>query len=43
MAEKNASVVGSLANACLAISGMGADSESDAGKDSSDSATAEDG
>ena len=43
MAEKNASVVDSLANACLAISGMGADSESDAGKDSSDSATAEDG
>jgi hypothetical protein len=43
MAEKNASVVDSLANACLAISGMGADSESDAGKDSSDSVTAEDG
>jgi|TARA_R110000824_G_scaffold96453_3_gene230953 hypothetical protein len=43
MAEKNASVVDSLANACLAISGMGTDSESDAGKDSSDFATAEDG
>jgi len=43
MEEKNASVVDSLANACLAISGMGADSESDAGKDSSDSVTAEDG
>jgi hypothetical protein len=43
MAEKNASVVDGLANACLAISGMGTDSESDAGKDSSDSVTAEDG
>lgn len=42
MAEKNASVVDSLANACLAISGMGADSESDAGKDSSGSPTPED-
>ena len=42
MEEKNASVVDSLANACLAISGMGADSESDAGKDSSGSPTPED-
>ena len=42
MAEKNASVVDSLANACLAISVMGADSESDAGKDSSGSPTPED-
>ena len=41
MEEKNASVVDSLANACLAISGMGADSESDAGKDSSGSPTPE--
>jgi hypothetical protein len=42
MAEKNANVVDSLANACLAVSGMGADSEGDAGKDSSDSQTPED-
>lgn len=42
MAEKNANVVDSLANACLAVSGMGADSEGDAGKDSSDSQTLED-
>ena len=41
MAEKNANVVDSLANACLAVSGMGADSEGDAGKDSSDSQTPE--
>ena len=42
MEEKNANVVDSLANACLAVSGMGADSDGDAGKDSSDSQTAED-
>ena len=42
MAEKNANVVDSLANACLAVSGMGADSEGDAGKDSSDSQIPED-
>ena len=42
MAEKNANVVDSLANACLEVSGMGADSEGDAGKDSSDSQTPED-
>ena len=42
MAEKNANVVDALANACLAVSGMGADSDGDAGKDSSDSQTAED-
>jgi hypothetical protein len=42
MAEKNANVVDGLANACLAVSGMGADSDGDAGKDSSDSEIAED-
>ena len=42
MEEKNANVVDSLANACLAVSGMGADSDGDAGKDSSDSQIAED-
>ena len=42
MAEKNANVVVSFAIACLAVSGMGADSEVDAGKDSSDSQTPED-
>ena len=42
MAEKNANTVDALANACLAVSGMGADSDGDAGKDSSDSQTAED-
>tara|TARA_R110002012_G_scaffold6631_2_gene31647 strand:+ start:376 stop:807 length:432 start_codon:yes stop_codon:yes gene_type:complete len=42
MAEKNANVVDSLANACLSVSGMGADSDGDAGKDSSDSPIAED-
>mgnify|MGYP001329374407 FL=1 len=42
MAEKNANVVDSLANACLAVSGMGADSDGDAGKDSSDSQIPED-
>ena len=42
MAEKNANVVDSLANACLSVSGMGADSDGDAGKDSSDSQTPED-
>ena len=42
MEEKNANVVDSLANACLAVSGMGADSDGDAGKDSSDSQTPED-
>ena len=42
MAEKNANTVDALANACLAVSGMGADSDGDAGKDSSDSQTPED-
>ena len=42
MEEKNANVVDSLANACLAVSGMGADSDGDAGKDSSDSQIPED-
>ena len=42
MAEKNANVVDGLANACLAVSGMGADSDGDAGKDFSDSEIAED-
>ena len=42
MEEKNANVVDSLANACLSVSGMGADSDGDAGKDSSDSEIAED-
>ena len=42
MAEKNANPVDALANACLAVSGMGADSDGDAGKDSSDSQTPED-
>tara|TARA_Y100000590_G_scaffold269472_3_gene302601 strand:- start:4325 stop:4756 length:432 start_codon:yes stop_codon:yes gene_type:complete len=42
MAEKNANVVDALANACLSVSGMGADSDGDAGKDSSDSEIAED-
>ena len=42
MAEKNANNVDALANACLAVSGMGADSDGDAGKDSSDSQTPED-
>ena len=42
MSEKNANTVDALANACLAVSGMGADSDGDAGKDSSDSQTPED-
>tara|TARA_A100001037_G_scaffold203167_1_gene181658 strand:- start:5422 stop:5853 length:432 start_codon:yes stop_codon:yes gene_type:complete len=42
MAEKNANTVDALANACLAVSGMGADSDGDAGKDFSDSQTPED-
>ena len=42
MAEKNANTVDALANACLAVSGMGADSDGDAGKASSDSQTPED-
>ena len=42
MAEKNANTVDALAKACLAVSGMGADSDGDAGKDSSDSQTPED-
>ena len=42
MAEKNANTVDALANACLAVSGLGADSDGDAGKDSSDSQTPED-
>ncbi len=41
MEEKNAGVVDALAQACLGVSGMGADSDDDAGKDSSASETAE--
>jgi hypothetical protein len=41
MEEKDGDVVGNLANKCLEVSGMGADSEGDAGKDSSASQIAE--